>query len=154
MKAVNTVLSIMCQDLSKITSKWYKEFVKMTKTKGNNVILVAQQQILTAKIISHPDISDKPQIHSDPNSDSRVSVNVDIAENADSERTLIYDVNYSGIDDKFASSILHANQFKVVGVDNGGIDTEIHKKWRCQSLFDFGYIPIDEQLMPHGLNVN
>ena len=86
-------------------------------------------RILTAKVILKPDISDKPHIHPDPNTDSRVSVKTDIENNADTEQILIYDANYSGFDDKFASSILYANQLKV-GLDNGGIDTEIHKKWR------------------------
>ena len=66
-------------------------------------------QVLTAKVMSNLYISDKPQIRSDPNTESRVRVNTDREKNPDSERTLIYDVNYGGIDDNFANSILHAN---------------------------------------------
>ena len=110
-------------------------------------------QVLTAKVILNPDISDKPQIHSDSNTDSRISVNTNTAKNANSEKVLIYDANYSGVDNKFASSILHANPLRM-GVDNGGVDTEIYKKWRHQSPCDFGCIPIDEQLMPQNTNVN
>ena len=85
-------------------------------------------------------------------SETRVSVNTDIDNDIDSREVLIYNVN--GVDDKFASSILHAAQFKKVGVGNLNIDTEIHKKWPSQSNFDFGYIPIDEQLMPRAIEIN
>ena len=101
-------------------------------------------QVLTAKVILNLDISDKPQIHSDSNTDSWVCVNTDTAKNANSEKIL---------DDKFASSILHANPLRM-GLDNGGVDTEIYKKWRHQSPCDFGFIPIDEQLIPQNSNVN
>ena len=48
-----------------------------------------------------------------------------------------FDTNYSGIEDKFANSILHAGTF-VQNVPNT-IDTDIHDKWREQSQFDFGF---------------
>ena len=76
----------------------------------------------------------------------------DIGKSVDTGKVLIYNVN--GVDDKFASSILHAAQFKKVGIGNFNVDTEIHKKWRAQSKFDFGYIPIDEQWMPQTMGVN
>ena len=46
----------------------------------------------------------------------------------------------SGIEDKFANSILHAATF------GNNIDTEIYHKWREQSHFDIGFVPIDEQI--------
>ena len=66
--------------------------------------------------------------------------------------TPIFDINYSGIEDKFANSILHAHQF----VKNliGNVNTCIHKKWREQSQFDFGFVPIDDQTMPNTNIVN
>ena len=96
-------------------------------------------------------IPDHTQSESDPDSEIRVSVTTDIDNGIDSGEVLIYDIN--GVDDKFASSILHADQFKKV-VGNLNVDTEIHKKWHSQSNFDFGYIPTDEQLMPQTMEIN
>ena len=70
------------------------------------------------------------------------------------ENISIYDANYTGIEYKFASSIMHVNQNKGVGVGNLDIDTEILEKWRDQSLFDFGYFPFDEQKMPGSLHIS
>ena len=60
---------------------------------------------------------------------------------------LTFDVNYSGIEDKFVNSILHARHAidmnKVPNVDN-----DTFHKWRCQSAFNFGYVPLGDQLMP------
>ena len=111
-------------------------------------------QAETAKVISSPDISDKALTKPDQHSENRVNVNTDRENDTNFGEVLIYDVNDSGVDDKFASSILHITQFKKVGVGNLNIDTEIHKKWRCQSAFDFGYIPSDERLMPQTAETN
>ena len=60
----------------------------------------------------------------------------------------IYDVNYAGMEDKFANSILHVNQFKLVGTGDK-VDTEIYNAWHRQSDFDLGFVPIGEQLLPN-----
>ena len=52
-------------------------------------------------------------------------------------------VDTVGIEDKFANSILHAGSFGRNVPNN--IDTQIHHKWREQSQFNFGFVPIDEQ---------
>ena len=65
----------------------------------------------------------------------------------------IYDVNYVGIEDKFANSILHVNQFQLVGATDT-VNTEIYNAWRRQSDFDFGFVPIGEQLLPNTQVVN
>ena len=67
-------------------------------------------------------------------------------ENNDSRRLTFY-VNYSGIEDKFVNSILHAKH----SIDTNKIPsvvTDIFHKWRRQSAFNFGYIPLGNQLMP------
>ena len=70
----------------------------------------------TAKIISRPHMPDHTQSESDPDSETRTSVTADIENGMDSGEVLIYNVN--SVDDKFASSVLHAAQFKKVGVGN------------------------------------
>ena len=59
----------------------------------------------------------------------------------------IYDINYAGVADKFVNSILHANLFNL-SENTDKVDTEIYKAWHRQSNFKFGFVPIDEQLLP------
>ena len=60
---------------------------------------------------------------------------------------LIFDVNHSGIEDKFVNSILHARHaIDVNKVPN--VDNDTFHKWRHQSAFNFGYVPLGDQLMP------
>ena len=47
------------------------------------------------------------------------------ANDARSDFCQIYDVNYAGVEDKFANSILHINQFKMLGISDK-VDTEIY----------------------------
>ena len=68
-----------------------------------------------------------------------------ITETAPDNFTPIYEVNGNGVSDKFVNSILHVSQF------NGKIpevDTEIYHKWRGQSEFQFGFVPLGEQILP------
>ena len=111
-----------------------------------------RDQTDTAKVISRPHSLDQTQTDSDPESEYPVGVTPVTDSAIDSGKVLIYNVN--GVDDKFASSILHAAQFRKVGVGNMHVNTEIHKKWRSQSSFDFGYIPIDEQCMSQTMESN
>ena len=111
-----------------------------------------RDQTDTAKVISQPHSLDQTQTDSDPESEYPVGVTPVTDSAIDSGKVLIYNVN--GVDDKFASSILHAAQFRKVGVGNMHVNTEIHKKWRSQSGFDFGYIPIDEQCMSKTMESN
>ena len=57
------------------------------------------------------------------------------------------------MEDKFANSILHINQFKMLGISDK-VDTEIYNAWRRQSDFDFGFVPIGEQWLPDTQVVN
>ena len=75
------------------------------------------------------------------------------ANDAKNDFCQIYDVNYAGVEDKFANSILHINQFKMLGISDQ-VDTEIYNTWRRQSDFDFGFIPIGEQWLPDTQVVN
>ena len=58
----------------------------------------------------------------------------------------IYDVNYCGFEDKFASEIICTN------VKNkkawGDIQTPIFDLWKKQVDFTFGFVPLQEQVMP------
>ena len=71
------------------------------------------------------------------------SVNSDVvkvsprSENSDQ---LIFDVNYSGIEDKLVNSILHA----IDGNKLPNVDNDTFHKWRRQSAFNFGYVPLGD----------
>ena len=60
-------------------------------------------------------------------------------------------MNNQGVLDKFVNSILHANQFSGIIPD---VDTEIYHKWRDQSDFNFGFVPLGDQILPDTLKVN
>ena len=73
-----------------------------------------------------------------------------ITETAPDNFTPIYEVNGNGVSDKFVNSILHVSQF------NGKIpevDTEIYHKWRGQSEFQFGFVPLGEQILPEKFEI-
>ena len=69
-------------------------------------------------------------------------------ENNDSSR-LFFHVNYSGIEDNFVNSILHANAKHCIDTNKiPNVNTDIFHKWHHQSAFNFSYIPLRNQLMP------
>ena len=83
------------------------------------------------------------------NTQDEVRISVNTA--SDSHSTMhctkpIYDVNYCGFEDKFASEIICAN------VKNkkawGDIQTPIFDLWWDQVDFTFGFVPLEEQVMP------
>ena len=98
-------------------------------------------ETVTAKVIS----SQKSEIQVQPDTivKNPVNVNTETRSVTSSQEIPIYNVNYNPIEDKFASSIIHVNSHKGVGSGLLDIDTELYKKWRQQSQFHFGYIPID-----------
>ena len=65
----------------------------------------------------------------------------------------LYDVNYTGVEDKFVNSILHMHQFSTSG-DIGVPDSEIYNVWRRQSEFNFGFVPLGDQMLPKIVTVN
>ena len=74
-----------------------------------------------------------------------------ITETAPDNFTPMYEVNGNGVSDKFVNSILHVSQF------NGKIpevDTEIYHKWRGQSEFQFGFVPLGDQILPEKVEIS
>ena len=59
----------------------------------------------------------------------------------------LYDVNFVGIEDKFASSIMFSPKCHAEYVNQ-----PIYQKWLTQSDFKFGYVPLQAQMMPMGSN--
>ena len=90
----------------------------------------------------------------DPNlqSGNRISVNTYISESdlvCDKVKP-IYDVNYCGFDDKFATSVMFFNQ-KGAKTDLNHINspiTSIFHLRRDQVDFHFGFVPLQPQVMP------
>ena len=73
-----------------------------------------------------------------------------ITETAPDNFTPIYEVNGNGVSDNLVNSILHVSQF------NGKIpevDTEIYHKWCGQSEFQFGFVPLGEQILPEKVEI-
>ena len=65
----------------------------------------------------------------------------------------IYDVNSGGVEEKFANSILHFKQFNESNISMV-VDSPIFKKWSEQSDFQFGFIPLGDQLIPTQFSQN
>ena len=59
----------------------------------------------------------------------------------------LYDVNFVGIEDKLASSIMVSPKSHAEYVNQ-----PIYQQWLTQSDFKFGYIPLQDQMMPVGSN--
>ena len=85
----------------------------------------------------------------------RASVNVACANdtNLTDQYIPIYDVNHVGVEEKFVNSIMHHKQFGDQ-LDIGNNQCQILQKWREQSDFDFGFIPLGEQDMPDTFETN
>ena len=90
---------------------------------------------------------------SDP--EYRVSVNTACANETQLTDQLlpIYDINYTGVEEKFVNSIIHSNQFSG-NIHIDGSQPLILKQWRDQSDFNFGFIPLGEQQMPDTFETN
>ena len=58
----------------------------------------------------------------------------------------LFNINSVGVEEKFANSIIHFKQFSESQISLG-IDSPIFQKWSEQSDFQFGLIPLGEQLM-------
>ena len=94
-------------------------------------------------------------IHTNPaqdgihNTQDKVRISVNTA--SDSHSTMhftkpLYDVNYCGFEDKFASEIICANVNHRKA--RGEIRTPIFDLWQDQVDFTFGFVPLEEQVMP------
>ena len=70
-----------------------------------------------------------------------------VSQRCENTDRLIFYVNQSGVEDKFVNSILHARY--AIDVNKlPNIDSDIFHKWRRQSAFNFGFVPLGVQLMP------
>ena len=58
----------------------------------------------------------------------------------------IYDVNYCGFEDKFASEIICTNVKNKKA--RGDVQTPIFDLWKNQVDFTFGFVPLQEQVLP------
>ena len=79
-------------------------------------------------------------------------VNAPIHDSADSTSDFIpiYDINRAGVEEKFANSIIHFNQFSDQSMVYN-TDSDIFRKWSGQSDFQFGFIPLGQQTLPENL---
>ena len=94
---------------------------------------------------------------SDFNINDKVEIKCDeidsIGEKVQSGLLAVYDVNSSGIEDKFVNSILHVHQFST-SVETGEVNSDTYNAWRHQSDFDFGFVPLGDQILPSTKTVN
>ena len=107
-----------------------------------------------AKVISLPggDADAGAKVSNRPNDQG--SVNADKAnctQDVPNNPNVIYDVKNQGVLDKFMNSILHVNQFSGIIPD---VDIDIYHKWREQSEFNFGFVPLGDQKFPNNFTVN
>ena len=110
------------------------------------------QPISPAKVISTPGREGRCPVVVMDNSVVSTNENLGKSNASNKNHTMgevhpIYDINHAGVVDKFVNSILHANQFNL-SESTPKVDTEIYNAWRCQSDFKFGFVSIDEQLLP------
>ena len=108
---------------------------------------------VTAEVISAPR-GDEGHIKVSEAPTERGSVNygkTSVTESAPDNSRLIYDVNNNGVLDKFVNSILHVSQFSGIIPE---VDTEIYHKWRGQSEFKFGFVPLGDQILPDKVKIN
>ena len=87
------------------------------------------------------------------NGSSVNSVYQKVSQRCENTDCVIFDINQSGIEDKFVNSILHARH--AIDVNKfPNVDSDIFHKWRRQSAFNFGFVPLGVQLMPEGDVIN
>ena len=65
----------------------------------------------------------------------------------------IYDINYSSLDDRFVTAIMHASR-KNASSDFENIYAPIIHKWRGQVDFTFLFFPLQHQLMSDSKKIN
>ena len=108
-------------------------------------------QNVAAKVMSAPGTQGKS--HPDHVVGIQCKQGNESAEMVQSGLLPLYDVNSSGVEDKFVNSILHMHQFSTSG-GIGVLDSEIYNAWRRQSDFNFGFVPLSNQMLPNIVTVN
>ena len=138
---VNEITSVNNMDVMN-TDKGVKVMVEVKKspTVESKTANESDRRIydaFPAKVISAQgkglNSQDMPQRHNDARG------NVSDTKGQYLEFTPIFDINYTGIEDKFANSILHVHQFNKSSISN--VNTAIHKKMA-------GPVPIQFRLCP------
>ena len=76
-----------------------------------------------------------------------IQANIKELDNVGDNAKLVYDVNYGGFDDKFATLVIFFNH-KKAKIDSNHIDYPIFHLWRDQVDFNFGFVPLQPQVMP------
>ena len=76
---------------------------------------------------------------------------VDTSQQFNLQTCPVYDINLAGIEDKFTSALYNAG---IQGVKCQDQNNSLFKQWQDQSQFQFGFIPLDEQIMPDTSVVN
>ena len=65
----------------------------------------------------------------------------------------LFDINYTGVEDNCANSILHVHRFSQ-NEQLEGVNSEIYNAWCHQSDFDFGFVPLSDQMVSSVSTIN
>ena len=121
-------------------------------------IIVNSQVTATSQIPKDAMLGQKQDVVENPagerevgNPRRRVSVNtaqsaVDTCQQSNLQACPIYDVNLAGIEDKFTSALYNVGTQGAKCEDQN--NCPLFKQWQNQSQFQFGFIPLEEQVMP------
>ena len=112
---------------------------------------VCEDQNMAAKVMSAPEAQGK--FHADNTTNCKLKKGEQSVEMVQSGLLPLYDVNVTGVEGKLVNSILHMHQFSTSG-DIGKVDSEIYNSWCCQSDFNFGFMPLSDQMLPNNFTVN
>ena len=122
--------------------------VNTTCTGEDTAVSSSEASTLTAKVISAPGGLEDGSPSRVTNTTIRSSLNYDKVETKNPVPVApqsLCETQHIGVQEKFVNSILHVGQFNGI-IPN--VETEIHNKWRNQSDFKFGFVPLAEQIMP------
>ena len=65
----------------------------------------------------------------------------------------LFDINHMVVEDKFANSILHVHRL-LHNEQIEGANSETYNAWRRQSDFDFGFVPLSDQMVSNVSTIN
>ena len=154
---VNTDIGSISTGTPQVTAKVISNpgvSVNMTCTGEDTAIQSSEVSTPTAKVISPPGGHEDGSPSRVTNTTTRSSLNYDKVETKKAALVApqsLCETQHIGVQDKFVNSILHVGQFNGV-IPN--VDIEIHNKWRNQSDFNFGFVPLAEQIMPNDMLIN
>ena len=73
--------------------------------------------------------------------------------NSECDLVPLFDINYMGVEDKFANSILHVHRF-LHNEQLEDVNNETYNAWRRQSVFYFGFVPLSDQMVSNVSTIN